>query len=73
MLLDHARKQLDFQFIIWKFDTAKLDSSSLQKLDTGVAKADVNDEDVQSVDSQGNEVEKRPVDQIQGSACCTIF
>jgi hypothetical protein len=29
MLLDEKRKQLDYQFILWKFDTKKLDLSIL--------------------------------------------
>ena len=73
MLLDQNRKQLDYQYVVWKFDTSKLDQSTLHKLDTGVAGAPEDEEDQNSVDSQGNEVEKRPVDEIKGSSCCTIF
>ena len=63
MFLDQNRKQLDYHFIVWKFDTDKLDQSTLHKLDTGVANAHHDDnEDINSVDSQGNEIEKRPVD-----------
>ena len=37
MFLDQNRKQLDYHFVIWKFDTAKLDQATLHKLDVGVA------------------------------------
>ena len=52
MFLDQNRKQLDYQFVVWKFDTSKLDHKVLNKLDTGVANQNAdNDEDINSVDS----------------------
>ena len=36
MLLDEKRKQLDYQFILWKFDTRKLDMTKLHKMDVGL-------------------------------------
>ena len=52
MFLDQNRKQLDYQFVVWKFDTSKLDLKVLNKLDTGVANQNAaDDEDVNSVDS----------------------
>ena len=41
MFLNHTRNHLDYQFVIWKFDTKELDEnktlkSNLNKLDTGV-------------------------------------
>ena len=49
MFLDQNRKQLDYHFIIWKFDTSKLDQATLHKLDVGVANVNnVEDEDIDS-------------------------
>ena len=74
MFLDQNRKQLDYHFVVWKFDTQKLDQSTLHKLDVGVANANDDDnEDINSIDSQGNEIDKRPVEFAGKSACCTIF
>ena len=36
MLLDEKRKQLDFQFILWKFDTQNLNMAILHKMDVGL-------------------------------------
>ena len=56
------------------YDTQKLDQSTLHKLDVGVANANDDDnEDINSIDSQGNEIDKRPVEFAGKSACCTIF
>ena len=33
MFLDKARKTLDYNFLLWKFDTSKLDHRNLQRLD----------------------------------------
>ena len=74
MLLDEKRKQLDYQFILWKFDTKKLDLSILQKMDNGLSNADQdNNDDVDSLDSDGNNDSTRQVEKVNGSACCTIF
>ena len=74
MLLDQNRKQLDYHFVIWKFDTHKLDQSTLHKLDVGVANANEDDNDIDSVDSQGN-YKDRPdaVENVVKAVCCTIF
>ena len=73
MLLDHREKQLDFQFILWRFETKNLNMTKLQKVDNGLEGGRHEDEDIDSIDSEGNAVERRQVEKIQGSSCCTIF
>ena len=75
MLLDEKRKQLDFQFVLWRFETKKLDMGVLHKMDVGLEQ--INAEQNEDVGSQDSEDEdgnpKREVEKIQGSSCCTIF
>lgn len=33
MFLDRSHKTLDYNFLLWKFDTSKLDHRTLQRLD----------------------------------------
>jgi len=35
MLLDKTRRHLDYHFMLWKFDSSKLDHVALSKLDKG--------------------------------------
>lgn len=74
MLLDEKRKQLDFQFVLWRFETKKLDMATLHKMDVGLEQINAEqNEDVDSLDSEGEEREPREVEKIQGSSCCSIF
>ena len=67
MFLDQNRKQLDYHFVIWKFDTVKLDQATLHKLDVGVANVNnvEDDEDQDSYDGiekEPGESGRKPVD-----------
>jgi hypothetical protein len=42
MFLDHSRRRLDYNFIMWKYDTTKLDHALLSKFDKA---ADANNND----------------------------
>lgn len=71
MLIDREKRALDFQYILWHFDTANLDLANLKKLDnkTGhTEKEDDWEEDAELMQGQ-----TRVVEQSQGSSCCTIF
>ena len=57
MFLDKERKNLDYNFLLWKFDTSKLDHFALAKMDKGSAAAENQDE--------LEEVKKKP--------CCLLF
>ena len=73
MLIDDRHRALDFQYILWRFDTSNLDNQVLGKLDHGPGQTQDEDEDYVELDSHGNEVERKDVEKIKGSACCTIF
>ena len=73
MLIDERRRALDFQYILWRFDTQNLDQQTLKFLDNGPGAQPEDLEDVPEVDTLGNEMPRKPVDQIKGSSCCTIF
>ena len=73
MLIDDRHRALDFQYILWKFDIEQLDTVALGRLDNGPGTAAEDDEDQVELDSQGNELERKNVEQIKGSSCCTIF
>lgn len=72
MFLDQNRKQLDYHFVIWKFDTSKLDQATLHKLDVGVANVNNEPEDIDSQESQ-DENGRKPVESIPKSSCCLLF
>lgn len=74
MLIDSNHRALDFQYILWRFDTKDLDLEVLGKLDAGPGQAEGDMEDESELDSDGNE--KTPIGKKveQGkSSCCTIF
>ena len=73
MLIDDAHRALDFQYILWRFDTSQLDTQSLGRLDNGPGKAQEDNEELDDLDSQGNEIERKRPENIKGSSCCTIF
>ena len=35
MLIDETKRTLDFHYILWRFDTSKLDIKALNRLDIG--------------------------------------
>ena len=73
MFIDKDKKQLDYHFLLWKFDTSRLDIKSLTKLDAG-SQFQAPDEEEVEFDSDGNEIEpKEQVERSNASACCTIF
>ena len=74
MLIDDKHRALDFQYILWRFDTENLDMGTLNRLDMGPGGNQEDDEDMGTeMDSQGNIVERKNVENIKGSACCNIF
>ena len=74
MLIDDKHRALDFQYILWRFDTENLEMNSLNRLDAGPGGNQDEDEDMPTeLDSQGNEIARKNVENIKGSACCTIF
>ena len=40
VLLDKSKRVLDYNFMLWKYDTTKLDHESLAKLDKGSKEAE---------------------------------
>ena len=74
MLIDERHRALDFQYILWRFDTSQLDSADLKFLDNGPGANDEELEDEPVVDTQGNEIAPRKnVENSKGTSCCTIF
>lgn len=73
MLIDESRRALDFQYILWRFDTSSLDRSTLDRLDKGPGQAREENEEIDEYDSEGNEISQRNPEKIKGSSCCTIF
>lgn len=58
MFLDKDKRTLDYNFLLWKYDTTKLDHVSLAKLDKGSSAAE----------NEG-EVAENP----SKRQCCTLF
>ena len=61
MLIDSQRRALDFQYILWHFDTANLDLPTLKKLDKKTGhkeKEDEYDEDIEIIEGQNRVVEQ---------------
>ena len=73
MLIDDRHRALDFQYVLWRFDITGLDQPSLAKLDKGPGTDREEEEDINDLDSQGNEMPRKNVENIKGSSCCTIF
>ena len=75
MLIDGNHRALDFQYILWRFDTKELDTVTLNRLDAGPNQDDENDEDAE-FDTEGNPVAAaaggKKVEYTK-SSCCTIF
>ena len=71
MLLDSQRRALDFQYILWHFDTSKLDLATLKKLDNKTGHTEQEDDWEQ--DAEIMEGQTRVVEQSSGSSCCVIF
>ena len=73
MLIDDRHRALDFQYILWRFDTSQLDTSELKFLDNGPGGAEEQEEETPEIDTQGNEMPRKNVEINKGSSCCTIF
>ena len=73
MLIDDRHRALDFQYILWRFDTSQLDHQNLTRLDNGPGQNQEDREDVDDLDSDGNPTERKNPEMIKGSSCCTIF
>jgi hypothetical protein len=58
LLLDRNKKVLEYNFVLWKYDTTKLDHASLAKLDKGSKEA----EDPDQLEFK-----------IKDKQCCSIF
>ena len=70
MFLDKERKALDYNFILWKFNTTKLDHRLLHKLDNGV----MGDEDDDGEwGTEGGNEDSDGVKADTKTSCCTIF
>ena len=46
MLIDDKHRALDFQYILWRFDTENLDMGTLNRLDMGPGGNQEDDEDM---------------------------
>ena len=55
MLIDTHHRALDFQYIMWRFDTKDLDIQALNKLDAGPGSKEGESDEDDDLDSQGNE------------------
>ena len=73
MLIDQAHKTLDFHFILWRYETKELDHATLARLDVGPGGNSEDEEELSDADSQNPDGERKQVEQIKGSSCCTIF
>lgn len=74
LFMNEDRKTLDHHFLLWKFDTTKLDHKALHKLDVGLLG---NGEAADATD-YGTEGDETPggldsVEKVNSSSCCTIF
>ena len=54
MLIDSNHRALDFQYILWRFDTKELDTPVLIKLDHGPGQTE-GDQDEDDFETAGNE------------------
>ena len=75
MLIDERRRSLDYQFILWRFETTDLhEDDDLRFLDNGPGGMTESQlEEMPEVDSDGNEKPRKTAEEIKGSSCCTIF
>ena len=73
MLIDDKHRALDFQYILWKFDVSGLNMVALERLDKGPGANEEDLEDVDELDTDGNEIPRKKPENIKGSSCCTIF
>lgn len=75
MLIDSHHRALDFQYILWRFDTKDLDTVTLGKLDAGPGQNEGDMDEDGDFDTAGNEsaaASGKKVEQGK-SSCCTIF
>ena len=59
MFLSKEKRQLDYHFLLWKYDTSKLDHTTLSKLDKGAQAAENPDEVVDKL--------------VKTKSCCNLF
>ena len=73
MLIDANHRALDFQYILWRFDTKDLDYQTLNRLDNGPGTTNDEDKDEDDDDSQAEYQDRKKVETSSKSSCCTIF
>ena len=75
MLQNRNDKELDYHYILWKFDTDKIpDKRILEKMDGGPV--NINEADLEGTmgNIEGQEdLHKSDVEKVTSSACCSIF
>lgn len=75
LFMNEDRKTLDHHFLLWKFDTTKLDHKALHKLDVGLlGNGDANEAET----DYGTEGDETPggldgVEKVNSSSCCIMF
>lgn len=75
LFMNEDRKTLDHHFLLWKFDTSKLDHKALHKLDVGLlGNGEANDFET----DYGTEGDETPggldgVEKVNSSSCCIMF
>jgi hypothetical protein len=74
LFMNEDRKTLDHHFLLWKFDTSKLDHRALHKLDVGLLG---NGEAQEFETDYGTEGDDTPgvdgVEKVNSSSCCIMF
>jgi hypothetical protein len=76
MFLDESRKTLDHHFVMWDFDSTKLDDKHLRKIDNMKMAGAPKQKDCESSSSEDENAEanKLIVEKLNAqSSCCTIF
>lgn len=71
MLQNKNDKELDYHYILWKFDTDKIpEKRMLEKMDGGPV--NINDNDLETTGNIEGQ-DKSEVEKVQATACCNIF
>lgn len=73
MLIDETKRTLDFHYILWRFDTTKLDIKALNRLDIGPGADREEYEEVTVSEAQSKTSGGKKAEQLKGASCCAIF
>jgi hypothetical protein len=72
VFIPESRKELDYHFILWRFDMSKIDTKLLERLEAKQIRPQ-QAEDSDTASEEEAEDGRKKVENTHASSCCILF